>query len=162
LKNWDSLPAASMKNLFDTATREDIKQRLGRLRPESQRQWGKMTPAQTMAHCSAAIELAMGGKPMPPRLWIGRLFGPIAKRSLLVKGEPMRRDAQTAASVLISEERDFSSEQQRLSGMIETFATAGPDGCTKEPHFFFGRLTPVEWAALMYQHLDHHFRQFQV
>jgi len=151
-----------MKNLFDTATREDIKQRLGRLRPESQRQWGKMTPAQTMAHCSAAIELAMGGKPMPPRLWIGRLFGPIAKRSLLVKGEPMRRDAQTAASVLISDERDFSSEQQRLSGMIETFATAGPDGCTKEPHFFFGRLTPVEWAALMYQHLDHHFRQFQV
>jgi len=151
-----------MKTLFDTATREDIKQRLGRMRPESQRQWGKMTPAQALAHCSAAIEMAMGGKAMPPRLWIGRLLGPIAKRSLIVKGEPMRRNSPTAQVVLITDDRDFNSEQQRLNGMIDTFVATGPNGCTKEPHFFFGRLTPTEWAALMYQHLDHHFRQFQV
>ena len=40
--------------------------------------------------------------------------------------------------------------------------TGGPGVCTKHPHFFFGPLTPVEWAALMYQHLDHHLRQFRV
>jgi len=151
-----------MKSLFDTATREDIKQRLGRMRPESQRQWGTMTPAQTMAHCSAAIEMAMGERPMAPRLWIGRLLGPIAKRSLIVKGEPMRRNVSTDKAILITDARDFAAEQQRLSGLIDTFATAGPNGCTKEQHTFFGRLTPTEWAALMYQHLDHHFRQFQV
>jgi hypothetical protein len=37
----------------------------------------------------------------------------------------------------------------------------GPAGCTTHPHLFMGRLTPVEWATLMYQHLDHHLRQFQ-
>jgi Protein of unknown function (DUF1569) len=39
---------------------------------------------------------------------------------------------------------------------------AGPEACTKHPHSFFGPLTPVEWAALTYRHLDHHLRQFQV
>jgi len=30
------------------------------------------------------------------------------------------------------------------------------EGCTTNPHSFFGRLTPEEWAELMYKHLDHH------
>jgi hypothetical protein len=34
------------------------------------------------------------------------------------------------------------------------------EGFPKHPHFFFGPLTPVEWAVLMHQHLDHHLRQF--
>jgi hypothetical protein len=29
-----------------------------------------------------------------------------------------------------------------------------------QAHSFFGRLTPEEWATLMYKHLDHHLRQF--
>ena len=43
---------------------------------------------------------------------------------------------------------------------IDKVFAGGPGICTKHPHFFFGPLTPVEWAALMYQHLDHHVRQF--
>jgi transposase InsO family protein len=42
------------------------------------------------------------------------------------------------------------------------FARLGPEGCTKHPHSFFGRLTPQEWAMLMYKHVDHHLRQFGV
>jgi LPS sulfotransferase NodH len=49
-----------------------------------------------------------------------------------------------------------------LRGLIDRFAAAGPQGCTKNPHSFFGRLTPQEWATLMYKHLDHHLRQFGV
>ena len=30
----------------------------------------------------------------------------------------------------------------------------------ENPHSFFGRLTPEEWAVLMYKHVDHHLRQF--
>ncbi len=51
-------------------------------------------------------------------------------------------------------------EQHRLSALIDRFAAAGPAGCTTHPHTFFGPLTPQEWAALMYKHLDHHLRQF--
>ena len=131
------------------------------LGPDSKRQWGQMSPAQTLAHCSAAFEMAHG-KIAPPRILIGRLLGPLAKRSLIINGNPMRRNSQTDKSVLITDERDFAAEKQRLLESIDRFATGGPATCSKHPHFFFGPLTPAEWASLMYQHLDHHLRQFGV
>ena len=151
-----------MKNLFEAARVEEVKERITRLRPDSERQWGKMNPAQALAHCSAAIDMAMGKTPPAPRIFIGRLLGPLAKKSLLVKGEPMRRNATTEKSCLVTDERDFAFEKQHLRESIDRFVACGPAICTKHPHFFFGPLTPVEWAALMYQHLDHHLRQFQV
>src|SRR6266853_6583319 len=148
-----------VKNLFEAATVEEVRGRLAQLRPESERQWGKMNPAQMLAHCSAAMGMAMG-KVTPARILIGRLLGPLAKKSLIVNGTPMRRNSMTEKSVLVTDERDFMVERERLRESIDRFASGGPGICTKHPHFFFGPLTPVEWATLMYQHLDHHLRQF--
>jgi hypothetical protein len=149
------------KNLFEAATVEEVKERFAQLTPGSERQWGKMTPAQMLAYCSATVEMAMG-KTSPPRILIGRLLGPLAKKSLIVNGTPMRRNSMTEKSCLVTDERDFVVERHRLRELINRFSAGGPEACTKHPHFFFGRLTPVEWAVLMYQHLDHHLRQFQV
>jgi Protein of unknown function (DUF1569) len=74
--------------------------------------------------------------------------------------EPMRRFAKADAVFIVTGDPDFDSERDRLRGMIDSFAAAGPAGCTTHPHFFFGRLTPEEWSVLMYKHLDHHLRQF--
>jgi hypothetical protein len=150
-----------MKNLFEAATVEEVKERVARLRPDSDRLWGKMNPAQALAHCSASIEMAVGEK-LPRRILIGRLLGRLAKKSMIVNEKPMPRNAGTDKSLVVSDERDFVAERQRLSEFVDRFAAGGPGICTKHPHFFFGPLTPVEWAALMYQHLDHHLRQFRV
>ena len=150
-----------MKNLFEPAAVLEITDRMAQLKPDSQRQWGKMSAAQMLAHCSAAIGMAEG-KVAPPRMLLGRLLGPLAKKSLIANGQPMRRNSMTEKSVLVTDERDFMVERQRLRESIDRFASGGPGICTKHPHFFFGPLTPVEWAALMYQHLDHHLRQFGV
>jgi len=149
-----------MKNLFEAATVEEVKGRLAQLKPDSERVWGKMNPAQALAHCSAAMEMAMGVK-KPPRIFIGRLLGRFAKKSMIAKEKPMPRNVGTDKSLVVSDERDFGVERQRLSEFIDRFAAGGPGACTRHPHFFFGPLTPVEWAALMYQHLDHHLRQFR-
>jgi len=149
-----------MKNLFEAATVEEVKGRLAQLKPDSERVWGKMNPAQALAHCSAAMEMAMGAK-KPPRIFIGRLLGRFAKKSMIAKEKPMPRNVGTDKSLVVSDERDFGVERQRLSEFIDSFAAGGPGACTRHPHFFFGPLTPVEWAALMYQHLDHHLRQFR-
>ncbi len=150
-----------MKNLFEVATVEEVKERMAQLRPDSERLWGKMNPAQALAHCSGAMGMAIG-EICPPRVLIGRLLGPLAKKSLIVNGTPMRRNSMTEKSVIVTDERDFVVERQRLRESIDRFAGGGPGICTKHPHFFFGPLTPVEWAVLMYQHLDHHLRQFGV
>ena len=149
-----------MKNLFEAATVEEVRGRMAQLRPDSERVWGKMNPAQALAHCSAAIEMAVGAK-NPPRIFIGRLLGRFAKKSMIAKEKPMPRNVGTDKSLVVSDERDFGVERQRLSEFIDRFAAGGPGACTRHPHFFFGPLTPVEWAALMYQHLDHHLRQFR-
>jgi hypothetical protein len=150
-----------MKNLFEPAAVNEIRDRMTRLRPDGERQWGKMNVGQMQAHCSASIGMAEG-KVTPPRILLGRLLGPLAKKSLIVNGEPMRRNAMTEKSVLVTDERDFMMERQRLRESIDRFASGGSGICTNHPHFFFGPLTPVEWAVLMYQHLDHHLRQFGV
>jgi transposase InsO family protein len=95
-------------------------------------------------------------------LLLGRIIGRIVKPLALGSDEPMRRNSPSTKDLIVQDERDLGVERQRLHGLIDRFATGGPGGCTKHPHSFFGPLTPVEWATLMYKHLDHHLRQFQV
>jgi hypothetical protein len=148
-------------NLFEAARVKEVKERMALLRPNSERVWGKMNPAQALAHCAAGIELALGDR-MPPRMLLGRIIGRIVKPMALGNDEPMRRNSATVKGLVVQDERDLGMERERLCGLIDRFAAAGPVGCTTHPHSFFGRLTPDEWATLMYKHLDHHLRQFGV
>ena len=148
-----------MKNLYEPQTVAELKNRIAKLRPDSERQWGKMTPAQALAHCSTAMEWAVGDT-FEPRAFVGRLLAWLVKPKLLGSEEQMRRNAPTAKTLVIADDRDLKMEQQRLSALIDRFAAAGPAGCTTHPHTFFGPLTPQQWAILQYKHLDHHLRQF--
>jgi len=150
-----------MKNLFDTATAAQIKERIRRLEPSSQRQWGKMSAAQAVAHCATTMEWAVGDK-NEPRAFLGRLFGPLAKSRVLKDEAPMGRNMPTAKTLVVADERELAKESERLCALIDRFSTGGPQGCTKHAHTFFGQLTPDEWARLMFKHLDHHLRQFGV
>jgi hypothetical protein len=148
-----------MKNLFDPAAAAEVKARLLKLRPESERQWGTMNPAQAVAHCCGGMQMALG-ETRPKRMMIGRLLGWLIKRLALGNNEPMRRNSPTVPEIVVADARELDTERQRLLGMIDRFTAAGPAGCTTYPHSFFGRLTPEQWAVLMYKHLDHHLRQF--
>jgi hypothetical protein len=150
-----------MKNLFEAGRVEEVKERMAQLRPDSERLWGKMNAAQAVAHCSAAVEWAVGDR-IPARMFLGRIMGRIVKPLMFRNDEPMRRNSPTAKDLVVQDERNLGTERERLRGLIDRFAAAGPNGCTTNPHSFFGRLTPEEWATLMYKHLDHHLRQFGV
>jgi len=49
-----------MKNLFDVTVASQVKERLGNLRPQTERRWGKMTAPQMLAHCSVSMQWAVG------------------------------------------------------------------------------------------------------
>jgi hypothetical protein len=149
-----------MKSLFDRATAEELRQRMGQLRPESEHVWGRMNAAQMLAHCSVGMEVSLGDLVLK-QILLGRIFGKRVKASLL-GGKPMGHNAPTDKHYVVAGERDFEVERQRLAGLIERFQAGGPGGCTKHPHSFFGRMTPDEWSALNYVHLDHHLKQFGV
>ena len=107
-----------MKNLYDPAVADEVRQRVARLRPNSARAWGEMNPAQMVAHCAMAMENALGDTTLP-RHPLGRIIGPWAKRRLIVKGQPMGRSAPTHPSVLVTDEWNFERERQRLERTIE-------------------------------------------
>jgi hypothetical protein len=150
-----------MKNIFETAAAEEIKERMAQLRPDSERVWGKMSPAQALAHCSLGLEWATGSR-IPERMFLGRIVGRFVKPMVFRDDEPMRRNSPTAKTLVVRDERDLGTERERLRRLVDKFVSAGPAGCTTHPHSFFGRLTPEEWATLTYKHLDHHLRQFGV
>ena len=150
-----------MKHLFDAARVDEVQARMTQLRPESAALWGTMNPAQALAHCALGLEWAVGDR-IPPRMWLGRIMGRMVKPMVLGNDAPMRRNSPTAKDLVVQDARDLGTERERLRGLIDRFASAGPAGCTTHPHSFFGRLTPEEWATLMYKHLDHHLRQFRV
>jgi hypothetical protein len=150
-----------MKNLFDIALANQVKQRMDGLRIDSQRQWGKMNVAQTIAHCASGLEMALG-EIRPPRALLGRLFGSVIKPKVVGNDEGLRRNSPTADELVVSGERNLDAERVRLCSLIDRFVSGGPSVCTTHPHPFFGPLTPAEWAVLTYKHLDHHLRQFGV
>ena len=148
-----------MKNMFEATTTAEVKTRLAALRPGSERQWGKMTVAQAVAHCALGVETAVGDL-KPPRVLIGRMIGGIIKPMVVGDDKPMKRNSPTAKSLVVADDRNLDVERKRLVQLIDRFVAAGPDGCTTHPHAFFGRLAPQEWSILMYKHIDHHLRQF--
>ena len=151
----------AMKNLFEPGRATELTDRIERLRPDSPRQWGTMTASQAMAHCSVAMEWAVGDT-VVPRMMIGRVIGPLARRMAVRNDDPMQKNAPTSPDLRITDERELDIERARLIRLIERFSAGGPAGCTTHPHSFFGRMTPDEWAVLMYKHVDHHLRQFGV
>jgi hypothetical protein len=151
-----------IKDLFDATVANQVKARLAQLEPQSERRWGKMSAAQMLAHCSVSLQWAVGEVVPEKGALPARLIGRLVKPVVLRNEEPMRRNSPTVPSLLVANERDFAKERDLLSGLIDQFALGGAGGCTSNPHSFFGRMTPEEWAILIYKHLDHHLRQFGV
>lgn len=151
-----------MKHLFDVAVVGEVKARLGHLGPQSERLWGKMTVAQMVAHCAMSMQWAVGETVPEKGPLAARAMGRLVKPMVLRNDDLMRKHSPTIKSLIVEDERDLDKERERLSGLIDRFAAGGAAGCTRNAHSFFGKMTPEEWAILMYKHLDHHLRQFGV
>ena len=151
-----------MKNLFDPDLAEDTKQRIMRLSPDSQRQWGQMTVAQTLAHCTHGLQMAMGIINPKRAPFPASILGIIIKPLVMNNDKPLRRNSPSAPELFSDgvTESDLERERAILIAAIDDFAVRGGTNCSKSPHPFFGPLNPQEWAILMYKHLDHHLRQF--
>lgn len=133
-----------MKNLFDRTVANEVKTRLEKLGQRNDRQWGKMTAPQMLAHCSVSMQWALGEvipekAPLPVRV-LGRLVKPFVFRN----EKPLRKNSPAAKSLIVTGERDLGGERERLSELIDKFTAGGAAACAKNPHSFFGKMTPEE------------------
>lgn len=150
-----------MKNLFNQEDNKELLDRLQKLSPDSQKQWGKMTVSQMLLHCQKPLEVAEQ-KLQVKRGLISFLFGKMMKAKLINKGESFKQNLPTAKEFIVDTDVDFEKEKQTLKNMVEDFGARGQSVIVMETHPFFGNMTPEEWGILFYKHLDHHFTQFSV
>ncbi len=149
-----------MKTLFEPAGRESIQKRLLTLRADSARGWGKMNASQMVTHCARALETGTGDRPMKQK-FIGKILMPFFRSSMLGE-KPFSRNGPTDPSFIVTDERDFVAERQKLLELIDRLVERGPAAAAEQTHAFFGKLSGQEWGELMYKHIDHHLQQFGV
>lgn len=147
-----------MHNLFDGADRDAMLARLAALDSVHPRQWGRMTLPQMLAHCSVAFQFPLGERTRT-QSFLGKVVSPFVRRSVLGRA-PLKKNGPTGPDFIITGEPDFEVERQRLMAYVVRFCAEGRGGVNNRGHVFFGPMTGEEWGRLMYNHLDHHLRQF--
>jgi hypothetical protein len=148
-----------MESLFNKTGNQKLIERINLLNNASQAQWGKMNVSQMLKHCQAPLNVAFGELKLKRGL-LAILFGGMIKKKLMKDEKPFDRNLPTDKSFIVADKKEFEKEKNELTGLIKRFAEKGPDGLTKDPHPFFGKLSGKEWDVLQWKHLDHHLRQF--
>lgn len=152
-----------MARRLDAASRADLEARVHRLRPDSVRRWGRMTPHQAICHMSDALRMALNERPVAP------MGGPLAPLIRFVAlSLPVRWPQGRIKTVPEVEQGlggtppgDFERDRTELLELMTRFCATPPDGfCPTHP--IFGPMTMDRWTRWGYLHLDHHLRQFGV
>ena len=152
-----------MKNIFEKSVTEEIIGRINNLNSETKPQWGKMSVDQMLAHLSVSYEFVYTDKHDATKAKGFKKFMLKTFVKKFVVGEkPYPKNGRTAPQFLITDEKIFADEKNRL---IEFMNKTQQDGEAKfdgkESHSF-GALTKAEWNVLFYKHADHHLTQFGV
>ncbi|WP_293302081.1 DUF1569 domain-containing protein [Pedobacter sp. UBA4863] len=150
-----------LPNIFSKEVSEGVIERINQLTASSQPLWGKMTVAQMLAHCCVTYEMVYTDKHPKPGFFMGFILKNFVKK-MVVSAKPYPKSSRTAPAFLISNERDFEAEKQRLIAYIRETEVLGSYIFDGKKSLSFGPLSANEWNNMLYKHLDHHLKQFGV
>jgi hypothetical protein len=150
-----------MKTLAQADRKAEILQRLARLRPDSPRQWGRMSAHQMICHLNDSARVALGERAASPAT--GVMQRTLIKWAALYlplrwpPGFPTRPEIDqeaggTCPSNFEADRADLAAFVERLTAPHVTWGT----------HPIFGPMSHAAWLRWAYLHMDHHFRQFGV
>jgi hypothetical protein len=141
--------------LHDPHVYASIRRRVDSLRPDSPRQWGKMTIDQMLWHVNVSMREAVGDytptlKPLPV---------PKALMRWAVLNMPWGRGAKTRPDMHASSTYDFAAQKAECLSLLDRIyqrplAGDWPDSAS------MGRMQGKHWSQITAKHLDHHLRQF--
>ena len=150
-----------MTDIFNSATTKEILERIGKLNSSSQPIWGKMNVAQMFAHCNVTYELAYEAK-VPKATGIKKWLLKTFVKNTVVSEKPYKHNSRTAPVFLITIEKEFEKEKQRLVDYVTKTQELGADYFNQKESQSFGTLTTQEWNNMFAKHLNHHLEQFGV
>jgi hypothetical protein len=150
-----------MKSLLNPNDKKEIFERLSKVRPDSQRRWGRMTPHQMICHLCDSFRLPLGerGASSVENLFTRTVMKWIALHAPLPWPRGINTRPEMDQEVGGTPPQTFERDRRELERLIERFAE-GQKGGEFSPHPLFGRMSDLEWFRWGYLHCDHHLRQF--
>jgi hypothetical protein len=147
-----------MKSVFNPAVHRELQERVQRLKPQQQAQWGKMSAAQMVAHLTDSLKMASGELECTPKK-VPLRFSPL--KELVIYVLPIPKGVPTVPELIARKPGEWTAEiadlREQLNGLVERGAEA-----LAPSHPAFGTMSPKQWGVLVYRHMDHHLRQFGV
>ena len=151
-----------MRTLARPEDKTEIVRRLGGVRPESPRRWGRMSAHQMVCHLADGYRMALGEQTVTSAggvlqrtlvKWIA-LYAPLPwPAGIPTSPEIDQQGAGTPPS-------DFGGDVERVAGLLDLVAERRSPDWPRHP--VFGRMSGAAWLRWGYLHADHHLRQFGV
>lgn len=148
-----------MKSLAEASAVLEIRDRIGRLHPQCQRQWGRMTAHEMVCHMGDSFEIVLDRRcvepiktPLPPAVmkWFA-----LQLPMRWPKGVPTAPEVEQGVGG--THPSDWERDHRRLREVFDAF-------CAKREawpqHPFFREMSVADWMRWGYLHSDHHLRQF--
>jgi hypothetical protein len=109
-----------IKNMFDPAVKQDIIDRINKLKPQTQRLWGKMDVEQMLAHVQLPISCAYGIHQVKGSFLL-KLIGPFFK-SVLYNEKPYKQSLPTDPTYIVVDPKEFETEKLVLLDLVKKFS----------------------------------------
>jgi hypothetical protein len=146
-----------MKSIFESATRNDLVNRVNTLTSDHTAKWGKMNVFQMVKHCKLCDDMFYGDLKIK-RVFIGRLIGGMILKKFLKDDRPFGKNSPTSVLIkTVGESGDMESQKKEWISKLEGYANYNT---TSIVHPFFGPMTKEQVGIMAYKHADHHLRQF--
>ncbi|HEX7903444.1 MAG TPA: DUF1569 domain-containing protein [Chitinophagaceae bacterium] len=155
-----ALPAireAKGDTIFNPANFLAIYDRVIKINPGAQRQWGKMNVVQMLNHLKIATGSGINEYQLKDESTF--LWRTIIKFIALVvlKRFPKGAKAAEGFKIEMNNALDFNTEKEQALIILKKAYASTYD---TYPHPLFGIMSRKLWGKLIYRHFDHHLRQF--
>lgn len=150
-----------LPNIFTKPVADEVIGRINQLSPDTQPLWGKMGVGQMLAHCCVTYEMVYTDKHPKPSFLMRLILKGLVKKQV-VTDKPFRKNSKTAPAFIITDEKDFATEKERLIDYVRQTQVLGASAFDGKVSNSFGVLDANEWNNMFYKHLDHHLKQFGV
>jgi hypothetical protein len=151
----------ALPNIFSKEISENLIERINKLTSHTKPKWGKMNVSQMLAHCCVTYEMVYDDKHKKPNPMMKFILKTLVKKTV-TNEKGYKQNSQTAPQFIITDEREFESEKNRLINYIRKTQLLGETSFEGKESHSFGKLNKTEWNNMFYKHLDHHLSQFGV
>ena len=151
-----------IKDVFLKEVTEELIERINSLSKDTQPTWGEMNVAQMLAHLNVQYEVIYENDKFPKPNFIANIFLKLVVKKAVTGPKPFAKNGRTAPYFLITSEKDFTTEKERLIKYIIITQANGIEVLLKRDTKSFGKLSVAEWNTLFYKHINHHLTQFDV